>query len=78
VTLTVRAIEVRDIPLVTKDYYKVTDDAGEIWVRTVRGLPLRGLRYRVSGSLVPSNGVVEGLLGGEHILKEAAREEVDP
>jgi hypothetical protein len=71
-------IEVRDIPLVTKDYYKVTDDTGELWVRTVRGVPVRGLRYRVSGSLLPSDGLVEGLLGGEHILKEAAREEVDP
>lgn len=76
VTITARVIDTKDIPLTSTDYYKVTDDSGELWVLTTRGVPLKGMKYRIEGRLERPAGSVAGILLGDYILRESSRQEV--
>lgn len=76
VTITARVIDTKDIPLTNNDYYKITDDSGELWVLTTRGVPLKGFKYKIEGRLERPAGSVAGVLLGDHIVRETRREEV--
>jgi len=76
VTVVGRVIDTRDIPLTKNDYYKVTDDTGELWVLTTRGVALRGLKYKIKGTYRRPDGSVAGVLLGDYIVQEHKREEV--
>ena len=71
-----RVIATKDVPLTDYDYYKVTDDTGQLWVQTRRGVPLKGARYRVEGIFKRPGGAVAGMLLGDFIIEEHKRAEV--
>ena len=76
VEITARVIDTRDVPLTNNDYYKITDNSGEIWVLTTRGLPLRGLEYKIKGEYRKPGGPVAEAFLGTYILRESKREEL--
>jgi len=76
VTIKARIIATRDIPFSSTDYYKITDDTGEIWVSTTKGIPTAGIKYRINGCLVKIDDEIKKLIWGEYILSEIRREEL--
>ena len=71
-----RVVDTKDVPLTDYDYYKITDDTGQMWVQTRRGVPLKGARYRIEGMFKRPGGSVAGLLLGDFIIEEYKRVEV--
>jgi len=78
VTIVARVIETRDVPVVNLDYYKITDDTGTLWVMTRHGVPVKSLRYRITGRYERPASAAEGLLLGDYIIEEYGRTEIEP
>ncbi len=78
VELVLKVLDTQDVPLTQQDYYKVTDNTGQMWVQTRRGVPLKGAIYRVKGIFKRPRGIVVGFLLGDFIIEEHSRNEVEP
>ena len=51
ITLSGKVIETISIPLVTRGFFKMDDGSGEIWVRPVGNVPVKGENVKITGTL---------------------------